>query len=75
MPSQPFFLTLLNIAVEPWVILLGLALTVATLRSHVRRRSLPPGPHGYPIVGNALQLPLKSLHTHLAEWGKIYGTS
>ncbi|PCH42021.1 cytochrome P450 [Wolfiporia cocos MD-104 SS10] len=41
--------------------------------SSKRRRSLPPGPPGYPIIGNTLQIPEDRQWITFAEWGRKYG--
>jgi hypothetical protein len=51
------------------------ALSVRYLRERIRRkgRSLPPGPRGYPLIGNALDLPQERAWLTYAEWSKQYG--
>ncbi|KAI0057368.1 cytochrome P450 [Artomyces pyxidatus] len=35
--------------------------------------SLPPGPKGYPLIGNLLEFPTESPWLRFAEWGKQWG--
>ena len=35
--------------------------------------SFPPGPAGWPFIGNALQITPKKLHVNLVEWADKYG--
>jgi hypothetical protein len=58
----------------------GLAATVALLsyqylKQRFRRRglSLPPGPPGYPLIGNVLELPRVREWETYAQWSKQYG--
>jgi cytochrome P450 len=37
------------------------------------RLPLPPGPKGYPIIGNVLNMPAKHQWRTYAEWAKVYG--
>ena len=47
---------------------------IALMRLARRRRSdLPPGPKGYPIVGNLFDLPLTHSWEKFAEFGEQYG--
>lgn len=54
-------------------VLIVVYLAAEAIQAYIRRRSLPPGPRRYPLVGNALQIPSKLLHIHLAEWANKYG--
>ncbi|KAH9925312.1 cytochrome P450 [Fomitopsis serialis] len=38
-----------------------------------RQLSVPPGPRGIPLLGNALQLPKQCYWLTFAEWAKTYG--
>jgi uncharacterized protein (TIGR03382 family) len=56
-----------------------LVVLTAVLWSFRRRRSafpLPPGPRGYPLVGNLFDMPPLQTQNWLtfAKWGEIYGT-
>ena len=44
---------------------------------HVRRGTaqLPPGPKGWPILGNVLDIPSKFQWLKYTEWTKQYGAS
>ena len=52
---------------------------VITLLLFFRRRStllLPPGPRGYPVIGNMFDMPSLQDQAWLkfAQWGRKYGT-
>ena len=53
-------------------IILGLILLYAVLYLKSPYRKLPPGPRGYPIIGNILDLRSKPW-IKFAEWRKNYG--
>jgi hypothetical protein len=38
-----------------------------------RKRPLPPGPPGWPIIGNVLDVPSREEHVKYAELSKKYG--
>jgi hypothetical protein len=40
-----------------------------------KRGRLPPGPKGYPIIGNYYDLPAEGSHLQYSEWKKSYGMS
>ena len=42
-------------------------------RSNPKGLPLPPGPKGYPLIGNLLDLPLDRAWLVYDEWSKIYG--
>ena len=37
------------------------------------RKNYPPGPKGYPLIGNLLDMPTTKEHITFAEWKKTYG--
>ena len=56
----------------PIGILLDLIVLCATLYLATPHRRLPPGPRGYPIIGNILDL-RSAQWLKFAEWRKKYG--
>ena len=56
-------------------IFLSLLFTFRAIHSYPRRRGLPypPGPSGWPIIGNLLNLPSKSTWLTYTEFSKKYG--
>ena len=61
--NHPYFSTI--------TVVLGCAALVRFVRR--RRSDLPPGPKGYPIVGNLFDLPPTHLWEKFSEFGKQYG--
>ena len=61
---------------HPYLSVVTVALgCIALVRVARRRRSdLPPGPRGYPIVGNLFDLPHTYIWEKFAEFGQQYGT-
>ena len=61
---------------HPYLSVVTVALgCIALVRVARRRRSdLPPGPRGYPIVGNLFDLPPTHIWEKFAEFGQQYGT-
>ncbi|KAI0070899.1 cytochrome P450 [Panus rudis PR-1116 ss-1] len=53
-----------------WLIPIGVA--CLHIRSH-RRLPLPPGPRGYPIVGNLLNIPRLKPWLTFKDWCNVYG--
>ena len=53
-------------------VILGCIALVRLARRRSRSR-LPPGPKGYPIVGNLLDLPPTHIWEKFGAWGKQYG--
>ena len=61
---------------HPYLSLTSVTLGCATLGRLARWRSrsyLPPGPKGYPIVGNLFDLPATHAWERFGAWGKQYG--
>jgi hypothetical protein len=58
----------------PIGVILGLILLYAVLYLKSPYRKLPPGPRGYPIIGNVLDLGSEQW-IKFAEWRKNYGQS
>lgn len=40
-----------------------------------QRPPLPPGPKGWPLLGNALEIPKDYPEHQFAKWGEEYGAS
>ena len=60
---------------HPYLSVVTVILGCAALVRLARRRqsSLPPGPKGYPIVGNLFDLPPTHVWEKFSEFGKQYG--
>jgi hypothetical protein len=61
---------------HPYLSLVSVVFGCAALVPLARRRSrshLPPGPKGYPIVGNLLDLPPTHVWEKFGAWGRQYG--
>jgi hypothetical protein len=54
-----------------------LFLTKAYIQKRSNRTGLPypPGPPGYPIIGNVLDIPKEAAWETYSKWGKQYGVS
>ncbi|KAI0267111.1 cytochrome P450 [Gloeopeniophorella convolvens] len=55
--------------------LLAFFLGLAFLRKLLGKRALPlpPGPKGWPLIGNLLEIPKTNLSRTYTEWGRLYG--
>jgi hypothetical protein len=55
------------------VVVLILALIPLCRASKRDRLSLPPGPKGWPLIGNLLDIPQSDFIKTYAEWAQKYG--
>ncbi|KAG6908101.1 hypothetical protein DXG01_006138 [Tephrocybe rancida] len=53
--------------------LVGVFILGILARRGMQREPLPPGPRGYPLIGNVLDLPSTKQWLTFTEWGKQYG--
>ena len=61
---------------HPYLSAVSVILGCAVLARFARRRSdLPPGPKGYPIIGNLFDVPSTHAWEKFGEFGEKYGTS
>jgi hypothetical protein len=59
--------------VSTGVVVLILALITLYRTSKRDRLSLPPGPKGWPLIGNLFDIPQSDLVKTHAEWARKYG--
>lgn len=52
---------------------LAFALAVFLRQSNSRKGPLPPGPKGWPIIGNMLDLPKSRPWVQMEKWTREYG--
>ena len=60
-------------SLELVVFILLALLTLVAVRYRQKRRRLPPGPEGWPLIGSALKLPKEREWVVYQAWSKIYG--
>jgi hypothetical protein len=48
-------------------------LTTRTIINWRRRSRMPPGPKGWPYIGNVLNFPQENRWLALAQWARTYG--
>ena len=60
---------------HPYISLASVVLGFAALIPLIRRRrsDLPPGPKGYPVIGNLFDVPPTHVWEKFGEFGKQYG--
>lgn len=54
-------------------VLLALALALFLRQSNSRKGPLPPGPKGWPLIGNMLDLPKSRPWVQMEKWTREYG--
>lgn len=76
--STPMYLDMLitpPLAVDYIVVIVVLLWLVYLVYRRIRANAvLPPGPVGYPIIGNVLDMMVNEIWVAAQEWGKRYGT-
>ena len=55
------------------VIIASMTILLWTRRLSTRSFRFPPGPKGYPIIGNSLEIPLDEPWKAFSDWSKVYG--
>lgn len=68
--TMGYFLTAWHVVAA---VLLALIVNAAVVRR--RRTPLPPGPRGWPVIGNVFDMPASYHWKTFAMWGEQYGTS
>lgn len=72
-PAAPFFQSAMSTLIYLDLVMAVLALFVA-YRLYIRNSlPLPPGPKGFPIIGNAFDMPAIRSWETFARWGDQYG--
>ncbi|KAK0214140.1 cytochrome P450 [Armillaria fumosa] len=62
-----------NVGTNLFVLGVFLWVVVFTIRRRSRSLPLPPGPKGYPLIGNLFDVPMEREWEAWTEWGKKYG--
>ncbi|OSX57811.1 hypothetical protein POSPLADRAFT_1155877 [Postia placenta MAD-698-R-SB12] len=70
-PGVPFAASYAALAVAAVTLLA--ALLVRELSAYSKRRSMPPGPFRWPLIGNALQMPQVHPWLTYSRWARVYG--
>ena len=55
------------------VVVASITAILWTKRLSTRSFRFPPGPKGYPIIGNSLEIPLDEPWKTFRDWSKVYG--
>ncbi|KAI1792390.1 cytochrome P450 [Ganoderma leucocontextum] len=67
-----FAIRLFRVVVDVAPLAIGL-LAFLLVRQYVQRRNMPPGPRGFPFIGNKHQVPSIKPWRKFANWNKQYG--
>ncbi|KAI0267113.1 cytochrome P450 [Gloeopeniophorella convolvens] len=60
----------------PWTDIVAALLVLALLRKVLKKKQalpLPPGPKGWPLIGNLLDIPRENFSETFSKWGERYG--
>ena len=68
---------LLDLVLKFRVVILGLCLVAwyVTRRNKLGGYPLPPGPKGFPIIGNLVDMPIRDEWVTFGKWSKDFGSA
>ena len=67
------YLSLMAIITAVLISIFAIVLIGGVILPRRNARPWPPGPAGYPLIGNALSIPTKRAYVKFLEWKRQYG--